>query len=233
MAFQAVLKYYHEKGIPKVILKQMPSIYTSYPSEGIDYAAFILKAKITRVDVSSSVALSAPLNIQKNRLEGVKKAKKQGLTVKEETSFDAFWKEILIPNLQKRHGAQPVHSLSEITQLQQYFPKKIKQFNVYQETRLVAGATIFEMPHLVHVQYISSNDDRQQLGALDFLFHYLIKERYSSKSYFDFGTSNEDRGKSINEGLLYWKECFGARAIVHRFFDFNTANYPLLDSVWI
>tara|TARA_Y100000815_G_scaffold275459_1_gene313731 strand:- start:32135 stop:33052 length:918 start_codon:yes stop_codon:yes gene_type:complete len=231
--YQHILKYLSEEGIQTLHIKQIPGMYCSNPSEEIQYASFVFKALIPRVDVASTIVLFGGLKIQKNRMEGVKKGAKLGLEVRETSHFESFWNEILVPNLQKRHGAAPVHSVEEITQLHHNFPNHIKQFNVHHGEKLVAGATIFEMPHLVHVQYISSNDDRQQLGALDFLFHELITQRYADKRFFDFGTSNEEQGKKLNEGLLYWKECFGARSMVHSHYQFATENYPLLDSVFI
>jgi hypothetical protein len=166
-------------------------------------------------------------------MEGVKKAKKQKLQIKEENGLEQFWEQILIPNLKRQHNALPVHSIKEIIGLANTFPENIKQFNVYKGENLVAGATIFETQHLAHVQYISANAEKQQLGSLDFLFHYLITEKYNDKNYFDFGISNVKAGKSVNKGLLFWKECFGARSISHQFYTISTANYRHLDSIFI
>jgi hypothetical protein len=163
----------------------------------------------------------------------VKKGEKKGLTVEEGTNFTPFWSEILIPNLEERHGASPVHSLDEIEKLATLFPKNIIQYNVYDDGKIVAGATIFETPEVAHVQYISANAQKQQLGSLDFLFSHLITSRYKHKRYFDFGTSNTHQGKRVNEGLLYWKECFGARSVVHQFYEVKTANYIKLENVFI
>ena len=97
----------------------------------------------------------------------------------------------------------------------------------------MAGATIFETKTVAHVQYISANAKKQQLGCLDFLFEYLINSRYKDKKYFDFGTSNENNGKQVNKGLQYWKECFGARSTVQHFYEVKTSNYKKLKGVFI
>jgi hypothetical protein len=83
------------------------------------------------------------------------------------------------------------------------------------------------------VQYISGNENKQQLGSLDFLFEYLIRERFADKKFFDFGISNENQGQNLNQGLLYWKETFGARAVVCKFYEVATANYIKFDNVFI
>jgi hypothetical protein len=68
---------------------------------------------------------------------------------------------------------------------------------------------------IVHVQYGTNSYLGRDVGALDYLYDYLIKKIYSSKLYFDFGTSNEDEGHSLNCGLIAQKEGFGAKAVVH------------------
>src|SRR5690606_25377569 len=103
---------------------------------------------------------------------------------------------ILIPNLSKKHHAKPVHSLEEILYLKAKFPKNIKQFNVYYGDQIVAGATLFETKTVAHCQYISGNDDKNILGSLDGLHHYLITSVYANTRYFDFGISNENEGRN-------------------------------------
>ena len=231
--FSSVLQFLNEKGIETLQIKMLPKIYNRLPADELDYLLFIASAERVRADVLSVIDNKNPLRIATNRLEGVKKAQKQGLRIVEENDFKGFWEKILPPNLALRHQALPVHSLGEITDLASKFPINIVQFNVYKDNEIVGGATIFETEAVAHVQYISANADKQQLGTLDFLFEYLITERFRNKRYFDFGTSNENLGKNINEGLLYWKECFGARSIVQSFYEVKTANYKKLATVFI
>ena len=61
----------------------------------------------------------------------------------------------------------------------------------------------------------------RNVGALDFIIDKLINEVYSNKKYFDFGISNEDGGRFLNTGLIAQKEGFGARAVVHDFYEFE------------
>ena len=229
--FQEVLRYLESQEITTLELKELPSFYSEIPAEEVGYLAQLTQVKTTRVDTASVITYGSKLSIQANRLEGVKKAQKQGLVIREEAVFHTFWDEILLPNLEERHDALPTHTSEEIQLLHQNFPKNIRQFNVYKENVLVAGATIFETKTTAHVQYISGNKDKQQLGSLDFLFEELINKTFAHKKYFDFGTSNENQGKTLNSGLAYWKECFGARTMLHRFYSFDTSSHSLLNSV--
>ncbi len=231
--FQSLLQYLSEGNIEKLQIKLIPKIYNNLPSDELDYLLFITKAQLIRTDILSVIDNKQPLKIASNRLEGVKKAEKNNLRIEEGNDFERFWNEILIPNLAGKHNALPVHSLDEIVQLKKDFPNNIVQFNVYKNAEIVGGATIFETENVAHVQYISANEDKQQLGTLDFLFEFLINDRFKDKKFFDFGTSNENGGKNVNEGLLYWKECFGARSIVQQFYEVKTSNYKKLESIFI
>jgi len=229
--FQELLQYLTKQGVSSFHIKELPDFYAIQPSQELGYLAQLTQAKTTRVDSASVIDYTNKLPIQPNRLEGVKKAKRQGLVIREEETFEAFWQEILLPNLATRHDASPTHTQEEITDLHGKFPKNIRQFNVYKDNHIVAGATIFETKTTAHVQYISANAQKQELGSLDFLFEQLINRTFAHKRYFDFGISNESQGKLLNGGLSYWKECFGGRTKVHRFYQFNTANHSLLKNV--
>ena len=231
--FKAILSFLNAKGFTNLHIKLTPAIYHKVPCDEMEYLLFISEATLTRVDVSSVIENRSKLKIQSNRIEGVKKARKNELEIMEGSNFKAFWSEILEPNLKMRHGAKPVHNLQEIEKLAAHFPKNIHQFNVLNEDQIVAGATLFETDTVAHVQYISANEDKQQLGSLDYLFEYLINQRFKDKKFFDFGISNENQGKNLNKGLLYWKETFGARSISCKFYEVDTANHAKLDNVFL
>lgn len=231
--FKKLLSYLESINIQKLYLKQIPSFYNRLPSEGLDYLLQLVQGACYRVDSASVIDYRNDIQIQSNRLEGVKKAQKHNLVIKEEDNLGDFWNFILTPNLQEQHNAEPTHTAEEITLLKKSFPNNIRQFNVYHDGRIVGGATIFETSTTAHVQYISANSEKQTLGTLDFLFNHLIKVTFKNKRYFDFGTSNENAGKQLNKGLAYWKECFGARTSVHRSFKIDTANHIYLNNVLV
>ena len=231
--FKSVLKFLNENSIDKFILKTMPNFYLDAFSDELEYCLFIVQAKLNRRDSLSVIDLTKPYFITKTRKESIRRGKKNNLIIKEELNFELFWNDILIPNLDKKHQVKPVHSVEEITLLQKRFPNNIRHFNVYHNDKIVAGTTVFSTEKVAHPQYISGNSDKNELGCLDYLYHLLITEVYKDKNYFDFGISNEEQGTKINEGLLFWKESFGAKTIVQNFYEVQTQNYPLLASVLI
>lgn len=231
--FQEVLKYLNQNQIQNLDIKILPSIYSDFPSDEVEYLAFLCQAELIRRDTLSVIDLQSHFKYSHGRKQEIAKAQKLGFEVREENTFDTFWNEILLPNLAEKHKAKPVHCLAEMTLLKEKFPKNIRQFNVYLDDKIVAGTTIFETSTVAHSQYISGKANAETNLSLDFLHHYLITEVFKDKKYFDFGISNENQGKNINSGLLFWKESFGARTITQSFYRFNTNSYEKLNSVML
>ena len=231
--YSEILLFLNENQIQIINFKLIPSIYCLQPSEEIKYALFLSEAKLTRRDALVTVALQSQFKIDSNRVEGVKRAEKLGLKIIKEIDFTDFWNNVLIPNLEAKHEAKPVHTLAEIQILQEKFPNNVVQYNVYENNEIVAGTTLFLDKKTVHVQYISAIGDKNQHGALDYLFHKLITEEFKDFSYFDFGISNENQGKNINKGLQYWKETFGARTFTQDFYEVETRNFAKFNQVFI
>lgn len=233
LIYKALLKFLNEAKISELQLKILPSIYNTLPNDEQSYIMFLLNAKLNRRDALSVIDYRQALKFSKDRLEGVKRGKKHGLVIKEEGGFESFWSTVLEPNLNEKHNVKPVHSLAEITALKTNFEKQIRQFNVYQNNQIVAGTTIFESKYVAHSQYISGNNQKNELGSLDFLHHYLITSVFNKKRFFDFGVSNVNNGRQVNQGLQYWKEGFGARTVTQDFYTVDTNSYNILDTVLI
>ena len=230
--FYSVLKFLSENNINKLIIKQFPDIYLNKPSGELEYFLFILKANLFRRDVSLVIDLEKEITYSKLRKREINRAKRENLKFGEHEDFSLFWNEILTPNLHESYGVLPVHTLVEINKLKEKFPNHIKQFNVFDGDKILAGCTIFETKNVAHLQYISTNKAVKK-GALDHLIHQLITTVYAGKKYLDFGTSNENEGKQINLGLLKWKQSFGASPIVHDFYEVDVENYTLLKTIMI
>jgi hypothetical protein len=231
--FKSILSFLNDTKMEKLQLKLLPAIYHQKPAEELNYALFLAEAQLIRRDTLAVLDLSKKNSLSKLRKRSTQKGVSNDFLMKEVADFEEFWNEILIPNLAQKHQAKPIHSLEEITKLKALFPENIRQFNVYQNGIIVAGTTIFESENVAHCQYISGNEYKNELGGLDLLFQHLISETFKNKRFFDFGISNENQGRKLNNGLSYWKESFGASTIVQDFYEVKTSNYCLLDTVLI
>ncbi|MFZ4679440.1 MAG: GNAT family N-acetyltransferase [Flavobacterium sp.] len=228
-----VMVFLHSVHITTFQLKLIPSIYTAYFSEEIEYVMFLANAKLIRRDCLSVIDLTKPFTLSKTRKESIRRGEKNNLVIKEEFKFDLFWNEILIPNLAKKHNSKPVHTFEEISNLQQKFPNNIRHFNVYNYDKIVAGSTVFITDKVAHPQYISGNEQKNELGSLDLLYNYLITQVFKDKNFFDFGISHEQNGKKINQGLLFWKETFDAKTTIQNFYEVQTSDFHLLENVML
>jgi hypothetical protein len=205
--------------------------YNTLPDDEVDYALFLLGAQLRRRDCALVINQADRLPFRRGRKGRIHKARRQKLRLVQETSFASFWEQILVPRLGKRYQVKPTHSVEEISLLAARFPQNIKQFSAYCGDELVAGTTIYETQTVAHAQYIAASEHGRKLDALDFLFGWLIEERYATKKHFDLGICNEEEGRALNYGLLDWKEGFGARCYVHDFYELCSEDYSKLEPV--
>jgi hypothetical protein len=216
--FDSLKEYLTKHGIKKVYYKAIPPIYHDTPAEEDLYALSYNNAKLVRRDVSSAIYLKSKLNISKNKLRNAKNCKKAGIELKKSNDYVTYmnFKE---ESLKKKYGVTPVHSGDEMQLLAERFPENIKLFNAEKDGEFYAGIIIYESKNVAHAQYMASTDEGLKIGAPNFVFDYLIRDYYQNKKYFDFGISTEKNGRYLNEGLIESKERFGARAIVHDFYE--------------
>lgn len=218
--FQITLDYLKNHKFCTLVYKCIPSTYHLIPSEEDRYVLHQMGSQLKRRDVTSTINLKYAIGYQKARTRCVSKAKNNGLVVTETNDFDSYWI-ILEDNLARQHSVKPVHTVEEMKLLKLQFPKNIHLFGSFQGEEMSAGVVVYESPQVAHAQYIACNETGRNIGALDLVFDMLIDFYRESKIYFDFGISTENEGKYLNEGLIFYKEGFGARAIVHDFYEVN------------
>ena len=144
-----------------------------------------------------------------------RKNENRDFTIKE-GDFEGFWGDILEPRLSSRFKAKPVHSLSEIKSLHKLFSDQIKQFNLYQDEKLLAGITVFINDKIAKAQYAATSPEGEKLRAMDQLFIFLIKKyRELNFEYFDLGTVKGGK-EPYNFGLIKQKEELGGVAFLQQ-----------------
>lgn len=212
--FESTAHYLRSQGIVNWYYKPVPYIYHNYPHAGEEYAIFRMGGERTACNLSSAIDLSEPLRYAQLRRRGINRALRQGVTVQRECDFAPFW-HILERNLMERHGVEPVHTLQEISMLQERFPDNIELYTARLQGSVVAGCVVYNTGRVAHAQYISASPEGKACGALDYLFAHLIEQEYNTSRYFDFGISTEQNGMLLNSGLISQKEGFGARGVLY------------------
>lgn len=216
--FEVIPEYLKGNGFFSLIYKKMPYIYHAFPCDEDLYSLFRLDSPIIRRDVSSTIKMNNQIKYSKGRKWIVKKSSSSGIVYQESNNVSAFWSN-LTEVLRSGHGAKPVHSCDEIVALKKEFPENIKVFSASLNGEQIAGAVIFVTDTVAHTQYLYNTVAGREVGALDGLVDYLVKTVFVDKEFFDFGISNEKQGRYLNEGLISQKEGFGARAVVHDFYE--------------
>ena len=211
---EAVLEYSRAQRWSAIIYKSVPFIYHRQPAGEDLFALHRAGASLIRRDPLSVVEIAARLPYQERRKPGMRKAQRLGLEVRESRDWDQFWP-VLEAVLEERHGAAPVHNLSEISMISRLFPKEVRLFVAKKDAEILAGTVIYESEMVAHTQYIAATKNGRDAGALDLLFDQLLGEICADKRYFDFGASTEDEGRTLNNGLIQHKAGFGARTVVH------------------
>ena len=214
-ALREALRTWHGMGADMLVYRAVPAIYHRQPAEEDLYALWRMGARFSARGLSSVVRLNGKAPVFRTlRCRQAKRAQTAGVQITEDEDFAAFWP-VLEENLMNAHGVRPVHSLDEICLLHARFPQNIRLFRACLEGDTVAGCVVYETDTVAHVQYISASAEGRRLGALDLLFTRLIQSRYLAKPWFDFGLCTEQGGRLLNEGLLFQKEGFGARAVAY------------------
>lgn len=213
--FEALTNYMRNSiNVNKLLYKPLPYIYNSRPADEPLYALFRMGATIAARAISTTIDNGNRQAFGSQRLRGMKKAQKAGITCTPSTQYRAFWN-ILTDTLRTAHNCTPTHTIEEIELLQSRFPDNIKLYTASMREEAVAGIVVYETESVAHFQYIAASPAGKTHGALDALVNYLINEVYAQKRFIDFGISTEQGGTILNSGLIEQKEGFGGRAVVY------------------
>lgn len=218
-ALHLITEYYADHGIKEFIYKAIPHIYHRSPAEDEIYALFRLGAQKYRSDLSCTINMGAKYSLSSRRKRSLKKAQTSGVEVHVGDLFISdIWK-VLQENLERKHETTPVHTEVEIKLLKKKFPDNIQFVAGLIDGKVEAGVVLFIFEEVFHAQYICSSDKGYQVSALDAVFAYCIDntEKHGA-SYFDFGTSNEEEGTVLNNGLYQFKSEFGGGGVSHDFY---------------
>lgn len=210
-----------QEGFGRVVYKAMPWIYHRLPAEEDLYALTnVCDARLVVRHISSTLVAGERLRFAESRRSGLRKARRQGIEVRESEDMEAFWN-ILNSNLKHKYGAHPVHTLAELLLLKARFPQQIRLFMAYHDDDPLGGTLVFETSQVVHTQYISASPEGKACGALDVLFDYLLNKVYPHVPFFDFGKSSNGDGHELNEPLVFQKEGFGGRGVCYDWYEYE------------
>ena len=219
--FEELNEYLREQGFRKVLYRSIPWVYHRLPAEEDLYAMFWkCKARLQQRMSGTVIFVDEHLRWRKDHRRRLKQAQTAGVRVERDASLAEFWP-ILNDNLQRKFQAQSVHTLEEIQLLKSRFPDQIIQYNAYLDNQIVGGITFYLMGHVLHGQYSGTNDIGKQAGAMEAIYDQVLQRDYPHIRYLDFGTSNEQGGLVLNEGLIAHKEGYGGRTVCYDTYEWT------------
>lgn len=220
--FRELNDYLRGIGVRRVLYKCIPWIYHRLSAEEDLYALYhVCRARMIARDYSTNIFLQGGLRWERIRRRGVARARQAGLTVERTADYRAFW-QVLTDNLTSKYGVRPVHTLEEITLLQQRFPDNIVLYQAVKDGTVMGGVVLYISGSVVHAQYSSATPEGKKLGAMDLLYDQIIHTDYAGYQYFDFGRSTEQPdGSGLNEQLVFQKEGFGARGLCYDVYEWT------------
>lgn len=217
----AACQWMTDNSIKRLVYKPVPHIYHRYPCEEDLYALFRHQAKLIETNISTTIDLTCPLPLDRGNKSGANAARKAGIQVGPSEDWEGYWR-LLSSLLDERYGTRPVHTLDEMRLLHGRFPDGIRLYAATLDGEMLAGVVMYLSQPVAHCQYIGASPQGKDSKALTLLFDYLIGEaKASGYRYFDFGISNEDHGRYLNEGLVRQKSRLGGRGIVYNTFEIN------------
>ncbi|MGN0214237.1 MAG: GNAT family N-acetyltransferase [Muribaculaceae bacterium] len=208
------LGFMRADGVTMLYYKAIPHIYHSYPAEEDRYALFRNGAAIAITNVSTTIDLQNPLPFNTGAKSSVSVSRREGVIVSESDDFSGYWA-ILADLLERRYHTKPVHTLDEILRLKSSFPHNIRLFTATRNGELLGGIVMYYVGQVAHSQYTAATPEGWDLRVIPAIYNHIIKHECEGMRYLDFGISNEDSGRYLNEGLVLQKCGMGGRAIVY------------------
>ncbi len=215
-----LLNFINKNKIKTWHIKSIPTFFNQVPDETAHYLYPKMGAEIY-YNVGYYYLNKENYHLNKNRKRNIHKADKSlnlKISYNPDHLFD-YWK-IVEENLKVKHNAKPVHSYKEMASLIKNFPTNIKVATISNGNMLLGGVVLFIINNVLHFQYINSTLEKKARSSIDYLVNEIIKDNLDKYKYISLGSA-ENRDGSLNKGLVYWKESFGASVFNQYYFKFN------------
>lgn len=208
-------------GVRRLVYKAIPHIYHRQGAEEDLYALFRNNARLAIRNLSTAINLREPIPSSRLGKRAEKRRRKGDIRVTEVENCASFW-DIVIEDRRVRHNTRPVHTAAELDYLKSHFPDNILFYTATDASgEILGGAVIYLDRGVIHLQYAACTQRGKDLYATDVIYHDLIFNILTGNDWFDFGISNEDEGRYLNEGMIHHKEEFGGRSVVYDIYEMD------------
>jgi len=221
----AAREHYAASGYTRLLYRAVPLHLHRKPDQVDLYALWRIGARLVRRDLWNVVDVTAQDAARQDRGKRLRRPPEGGLQVVRDGSESSYrsFHAMLCESLVERHAVAPVHSLAEMVDLQQRFPDEISLWRAVDgQGECLAGVWTFDLGAVRHGQYGASSALGRRFTAQDLVLKTCIADCAAAGArYFSFGTSTENHGSVLNEGLFAYKFRFGAGAVVQDFYELD------------
>jgi lipid II:glycine glycyltransferase (peptidoglycan interpeptide bridge formation enzyme) len=160
--------------------------------------------------------------VGRSRKNARKVAERSGVRTEEGWGdIEGFW-QILESNLARRHDASPTHSLAEISDLHDRFPKEFLLVTAKIGDTLVGGNVFSVEGPVMQGRYTATTPEGRAASAADLVIERGISlARELGCRFYSHGTSTMDEGRWLNEPQYQFKISFGSAGLAHEHYELS------------
>ncbi len=220
------LSYLKKDGFNRVFITPTPFFYGKNENQHIDFVLSRESFSFRKRELTSVIKLPSVLDDTLSFLKpevrrAVRKAEKDGVTVVEDNSREAYinFYKILENNLKSRHSVKPVHSLDEMVDLNKRFPERITLMAAYINDEMAGGIWLFRANPKVAIAFYIAQDYKLQNARISNLLYLSTIKRVKEwgHDYYELGLFTVDMNP--NFGLCRFKESYGGVGLFREYFQ--------------
>lgn len=205
------------RGVHFLVYKPIPFMYQQVPTEDDEYVLFnSASASIISANLNAVVCMWPEDNSTPIKRPNLKKATMPTIEVNNYDLLDNYY-DVLIQNLDLRHGVAPIHSLDELRLLSGLFPGEIGLYFACEGDQVLGGIVVFKTPRCWHVQYTARSERGSVVEAVAYAVNRALSDaRRSGATFLSLGISNDRLTSQLNDSLHSFKRKFGAGGVVQK-----------------
>jgi hypothetical protein len=215
--FDALDGFARGAGLTSLRYRPLPHPYQRIPAEEDLWVLLRRGAAVTDTRVRAFLRLGEPPGMSKKRREQLSRARRAGLRIQRSKEFGAFM-DLCAEFLRWRHGVAPVHERAEMELLAARFPERIRLYVAIRGSAVEAGIVVYCQAPCSRVQYVATTPEGRRFAALDALYAHLAHSVPDLGTWLDLGTSMDPGTGALSQGLQFYKESLGARAVLQHTF---------------
>jgi len=211
---EVLIDYLRYQNVDELVVRPTPREQHAFPSAYVDFHLVSAGARVVDRELTSVIDLRRIGSDRFDIYEGscrteIRKAERKGVEIEEwSDAWDQFYP--ILEETYARHGKEPTHTQSDLSQLAELFPDRIRMGLAYFEAEAVAGSVQFLVNDRTNLHFYNCHrETHRNVAPVNLLLDREIKWSLANGyDFLDLGTTVENG--TWSSGLMQFKESFGA-----------------------